>query len=163
MRHHISNAVYENICAVLCLIIIYLKAKQNMLILSAEWLLHFVASLLCLEYPRQLHVVMNYSQIDGDGNLLLKPIPHTVNQLITEWKAVPHEWRMQAEPLCYLVLTHLKERYWWEIKQDIKLWSLCTHIFDKWTLLHGWSGSFGPFVMYFLGRNPLYMCQNEEM
>jgi len=70
---------------VLCLIIIYLKAKQNVLTLGADWLLHFVASLLCLEYPRQLQVVMNYSEIDGDGNLLLTPIPHTkVNQLITE-------------------------------------------------------------------------------
>lgn len=69
----------------LCLIIIYLKAKQNVLTLGADWLLHFVASLLCLEYPRQLQVVMNYSEIDGDGNLLLTPIPHTkVNQLITE-------------------------------------------------------------------------------
>jgi hypothetical protein len=62
-----------------------LKAKQNVLTLGADWLLHFVASLLCLEYPRQLQVVMNYSEIDGDGNLLLTPIPHTkVNQLITE-------------------------------------------------------------------------------
>jgi len=70
---------------VLCLIIIYLRAKQNMLTLGADWLLHFVASLLCLEYPRQLQVVMNYSEIDGDGNLLLTPVPTTnVNQLITE-------------------------------------------------------------------------------
>ena len=69
----------------LCLIIIYLKAKQNMLTLGADWLLHFVASLLCLEYPRQLQVVMNYSEIGRDANLLLKPIPCTnVNQLITE-------------------------------------------------------------------------------
>lgn len=90
--------------------------------LSADWLLYFVASLLCIEYPRQLQVVMNYLEIDGDGTLLLKPIPHAnVNQLITEWKALPHEQRVQAEPLCYLVLTHLKEMQWWEIKQDIKL------------------------------------------
>lgn len=90
--------------------------------LGADWLLHFVASLLCLEYPRQLQVVMNYSEIDGDADLLLKPLPHTnVNQLITEWKALPREPPLQAEPLCYLVLTHLKEMQWWEIKQDIKL------------------------------------------
>jgi hypothetical protein len=63
-----------------------------------------------------------YSEIDGDGNLLLKSIPHTnVNQLITEWKALPHERHMQAEPLWYLVLTHMKEMQWWEIKQDITL------------------------------------------
>jgi len=92
------------------------------LTLGADWLLHFVASLLCLEYPRQLQVVMNYSEIDGDADLLLKPLPHTnVNQLITEWKALPREPPLQAEPLCYLVLTHLKEMQWWEIKQDIKL------------------------------------------
>jgi hypothetical protein len=30
----------------------YLNAKQNMLTLGADWLLHFVASLLCLDYPR---------------------------------------------------------------------------------------------------------------
>jgi len=56
-----------------------------MLTLGADWLLHFVASLLCLEYPRQLQVVMNYSEIGRDANLLPKPIPCTnVNQLITE-------------------------------------------------------------------------------
>ena len=72
---------------------------------------------------------MNYSEIDGDADLLLKPLPHTnVNQLITEWKALPREPPLQAEPLCYLVLTHLKEMQWWEIKQDIKLWRLCRHI-----------------------------------
>jgi len=52
-----------------------------------------------------------------------------VNQLITEWKALPREQRTQAEPLCYLVLTHLKEMQWWEIKQDIKFWRLCRRIF----------------------------------
>jgi hypothetical protein len=66
---------------------------------------------------------------------------------------------MQAEPLWYLVLTHMKEMQWWEIKQDITLWRLHTHIFDKWNLLHGWSGSFGPVVMCFLGGNPLYVSK----
>jgi hypothetical protein len=62
---------------------------------------------------------MTYLETDGDGKLLLKPLPHiNVNQLIREWKLY-HMNNERRPNHCYLVLTHLKDMQWWEIKQYI--------------------------------------------